>query len=99
MIETPLKEVIYEGDHTDPRFIRPALIDAAQTLDGNWVCKQAVIDKSGTVIIEPEVITEKDADNLYFKCQLSPTDSDKLIVTRSPTEYSWAIEISNESIG
>lgn len=59
---------------------------------------QAVTNSKDEVVIETQAVTEKDSDNLHFKCQLFPDHIETLAVIRSLTGYKWAIEISNGTI-
>ena len=82
-----------------PRPEAPALADGV-VIDSNWICKTAVNDKNGNVIIAARTITTKTASALYFEDALTPAETLLLSIGTGEdyTLYDQIIEITNTSI-
>ena len=92
------RQKIHQGDSTLLIPVRPFLKDAAEVLGGDWVCKTAVLDATGTVVIAEHTVTTKTDDNLYFLVGLTSLQTTDLTVLRNPTVYQWVIQLSNATL-
>lgn len=92
------RQIIYQGDITNLIPVRPPIADPNEVISGDWVCKLAVLDQAANVIVATREVTTKSEDNLYFIASLTPAETALLEVSRNPTEYSWAIQLSNDAL-
>jgi hypothetical protein len=86
------------GDTSDIKLLRPQLPDLPAVLDGNWVCKQRVLNPDGTELIAEQTITDKytDSDSQeWFIAAVKPADSATMAVTGDYVDYQWFIQIEN----
>lgn len=79
---------------------RPSTLEDGITIDGSWVCKTAVNDKDGNVIIAARTIVTLSDNALYFEFALTPTETLTLSVASGDdyTLYDQIVEITNDTI-
>ncbi len=86
------------GDVSDIKLIRPQLPGLPLALDGNWACKQRVLNPDGSEAIAEQTITDKytnAASQEWFVAAIKPVDSASLTVTGGHVDYRWYIQIEN----
>ena len=97
-----MKEIIelFQGDTSEVKLVRPDMPSLDAALDGNWTCKQSVLDCDGSVVIAVATVTDKTTDengDERFVVAVKPVDSTTLTVPDDEPyqDYTWIIQLEN----
>lgn len=89
---------LFKGDSGDIVPVRPQIADPAAIIDANWVCKTALLDASGNVLVPARVENTKSPDNMTWLISLSSSDTSSVPIVGKFSRVFWVVQISNNAL-